>query len=82
MESSFIIIHKVGKIGIFVSLKFKNKSDKKIHHFNFNSKYHDKCKLALKLIQLSTVSNLFPIEIVQKCQHYQLCALWENSNLL
>ena len=25
-------------------------------------------------------SNLFPLEVVQKCQHCQLCALWENSN--
>ena len=39
------------------------------------------CQCVLKFIQLSTISNvdLFPLEIVQKCQHYQLCVLRENS---
>ena len=32
--------------------------------------------IALKLIQFLTVSNLFPLEVVQKCQ---LCVLRENS---
>ena len=35
---------------------------------------------ALKLIRLLTVSNLFALEVVQSCQHCQLCVLLENSN--
>ena len=44
----------------------------------YEFKAHDKCQLALKLIQLSTVSNLFPLEVVQKCQCCQLCVTREN----
>ena len=44
-----------------------------------NSKPHGKCQFALKLIQLSTISNLFPLEVVQKWQFCQLSALQENS---
>ena len=33
-----------------------------------NSKHLGKCQFALKLIQFSIVSNLFPLEVVQKCQ--------------
>ena len=45
-----------------------------------NSKYHGRCLLALKLIQISTISHLFPLEFVQKCQCSQLCcALRQNS---
>ena len=49
-----------------------------ISHLNFNSKHHDKCKFELQLISLATTSNLFLLEIVHKCQHCQLCVLWEN----
>ena len=38
-----------------------------------------KCKFALRLIPLSATSNLFSLEVVQKCLHCQLYALWENS---
>ena len=31
-------MHKVGNVGIFVLLKFENKLDREINHFNFNSK--------------------------------------------
>ena len=62
LHSSFPVIHKVG---IFVSLKFENKSDTVISHINFNSKCHDKCEFALNLIQLVTIFNLFPLEVVQ-----------------
>ena len=61
---------------IFALLKFENKLDREINHFNFNSKYYEKCKFALKLIGLLSVSNFFPLEVVQQCQ---LCALRENS---
>ena len=31
---------------------------------SFYSRYYDECKLALKLIELLPVSNLFPLEVV------------------
>ena len=37
-----------------------------ISHFSFNSRHHEKCKFALKLIALATTSNLFSLEFVQK----------------
>ena len=40
-----------------------------INHLNFNSRHHDKCGVTLKSIPLVTTSNLFSLEIVQKCQH-------------
>ena len=36
----------------------------------------------MKLIRLLTVSNLFALEVVESCQHCQLCVLWENSIVL
>ena len=33
----------------------------------------------MKLVRLLTVSNLFGLEVVQSCQHCQLCVLRENS---
>ena len=77
--SSFPVIHKVGNIRIFLLLKFGKKLDREINHFNFNSKHYDKSKFTLKLIGLLTVFNLFPLEVVQKCQDRQLCVLRENS---
>ena len=79
-QSSFPVIHKVGNVGIFVLVKCETKLDKEINHFSFNSKHYKKCKFTLKLIGLLTVSNLFPLEVVQKCQHCQLCLLRDNSN--
>ena len=35
------------------------------------------CKFALKLFQLLTISNLFPLEVVPKWQRCQLCARYE-----
>ena len=55
-------------------------TDIEIHHINYNSKHHGKCKFAFKLIRFLNVSNLFTLEVVQKCQHCQLCVLWENSH--
>ena len=37
--------------------------------------------VTLKQIKQLPVSNLFPLEVVQKCQHCQLCVLRENSNV-
>ena len=67
-QTSFPVIHKVGNTGILVLLEFESKGRKisYFHYFNFNSKYHDKCKFASKLILLLAVSNLFPLEVIQK----------------
>ena len=35
--------------------------------------------LLSNLLGVLTVSNLFALEVVQKCQRCQLCVLWENS---
>ena len=35
------------------------------NQLNCNSKHHDKCKFASKLIPVLTTSNLFPLEVVQ-----------------
>ena len=40
--TSFPVIHKVGNVDIFVLLKFENKLDRGINHFNLNSKDCDK----------------------------------------
>ena len=66
MHSSFQVIHKVGNVGIFVLFKFENTLIREIKYFNFNSKHHDKCEFSLKFIWVSTVSNLFPLEVIQK----------------
>ena len=50
-----------------------------ISHSNFNSKHDDKCKFTFTFIPLVTTCNLFPLEVVQKYQHCQLCVLRENS---
>ena len=45
-----------------------------------NLKHHDKYQFELNSILFSTIYNLFPSEILQKCQCYQLYVLRENSN--
>ena len=39
--------------------------DRQFCYLNYYSKHYDKCKFALKLIRLITVSNLFPLEFEQ-----------------
>ena len=80
IESSFPVIHEIWNVGIFVLLKFENMLNGQINYFNFNSEHHDKCKFSLKLFGLLTVSNLFSLKVVQKCQHCQLCVLCKNSS--
>ena len=75
-------MHKVGNVCIFVVIQFGNKQYREISHFNMNSNRHDKCQFVLKLIQLSTISNLLPLEVVQKCQYCKLCVLHENSTVV
>ena len=60
-------------MGIFVLIKLENKLDVVISQVNFISKD----KFALKLIDLVTIPNLFPLKVVQK---YQNCVFRENSN--
>ena len=74
-RSSLTVVHKVGNIGISELLKYENISwihyrCTMINNFSFHSKHHDKCKFLLKLIQLATISNLFPSEVV----------LYKNTN--
>ena len=45
-------------------LNFPNTMDRKISHFKYNLKH--KCKFALKLIRLFTVSNILPLELCKK----------------
>ena len=58
----------------------KIKVDTVVRHIYFGLKYHVKSKFASKFIQLVTITNLFPFEVVQKYQYCQLCVLRENSN--
>ena len=51
-------------------------TDREILQIYKNSKHHSRYKFAFKLIGFLTVSNLFTLEFVQKCQ---LCVLRENS---
>ena len=64
IQSSFPVINKGGKVGIFEFLKFENKLDMGIKYFNISSKYHHKCKFALKLIPFLTICNIFLLEVV------------------
>ena len=80
LRNSIEFSRKVDNVDIFALLKFETKLDEEINHFNFNSKHHDKCKFALKLIWYLTVFKLFSLEVVQKCQCCQLCVLQESSN--
>ena len=53
--------------------------DRENSQFYYNSTNYGKCESALRLIRLSTVSNLFQFEVVQKYQCCQLCVLQGNS---
>ena len=59
----------------YIALTLKNQMDFIFSHLNFNSKHHDKCKIALKLIPLVTVSDLFSLKVLPKCQHCQKIAV-------
>ena len=49
-QSSFLVIHKIVKVGILLLLKIKNHLDTGISHFQLNEMHHGKYNL--KLIQL------------------------------
>ena len=65
---------KLGMSSTFVLLKFENKSDVVII---FQTPWQ--MQICIKFIQLVTISNIFPVEIVQIYQFYQVCALLEKS---
>ena len=65
---------------LVVLLKFENKLDTVGGQIKFYSKQYDKCKSAFQFILLVLLFNLYPLEVVQKCQRSQLCALRENSD--
>ena len=50
-------------------LTFENQLDREINRFNLKSKHHKKCTLPLKLVPLSTVSDLFLLEVVQNANY-------------
>ena len=79
IRTRFPVICKVGNVDILYCVKFENKLDKVTNYINFKSVHCDKYKSAKILIQLETVSNVFTLEVVQKCQHCQLCVLREHS---
>ena len=54
-HSRFPVIHKVGNGDIFLLLQLKNKEDRKISHFNMNSKQHDTC---FRFIPIRSCTNL------------------------
>ena len=69
------------KLAFWYCFNFAILMDIVVSYLNFNSRYHDKCTFVVKLIPLVSTSNLFPLEVAQKCQLYQLCVLQENSNI-
>ena len=75
-RSSFPVIYNVGNVNIFSFLNFENKLDKVVtSYMNFKSIHHDRYEFTKRLMQLVGASNLFALEVVQKCQHCQLCVL-------
>ena len=84
-QSSFSVLPKVGNVGIFVMLKSENKFDTFINRINFNSAHHDKFHLIFNFIQLLSISILFLLEAIQKCQLYVLgenSSIWFKSDLI
>ena len=77
---SFPVTHKVAMLAFLYCFSFENQIDIVVSHLNFNLKHHDKCKFVVELIRWCEGSNLFPLEVVQKCQHCQLCVLRKNSS--
>ena len=80
IQASFPVIRKVGKVGILMLLKSENKSEREINLFNFDAKHHEKCKFVLIPIRLSTVPNLFALEVSRRSRRCQFSVLQENSN--
>ena len=65
---NFFQIHKVGITGFFALLTIANKGEIDISGKIFNSASLYKFKFVLEYIWLTTVCDLFTLEVVQKCQ--------------
>ena len=63
-HSSFLVIQKVGYVGIFVMYKFENKLNREINYFNFNLKNYDKFKFAIKT---DSALNCFQFISIRSC---------------
>ena len=63
-QSTFIELHKVGNVCIFVFITFENKVDIIVSHINVNSKNHGKCKFHEKFILLVRRSIWSPQECI------------------
>ena len=72
---SFPVIHKVSHVCNFVLLKFKNKLDKEINDFNFNSKHYTKMLICRETHWALNCFQFISIRRCTKCQHCQLCVL-------
>ena len=78
-QSSFPEIHKVDNVGIFVQLLMQ------INWRQLRTQWISKqihfCNGALNFIEVMNFSvyHIFNFKQTQKCQHYHLCVLWENS---
>ena len=79
-QSSFPVLHKVGKLTFLYCFNFGNYIEIVVTHLNFSLKHHENYKFAVILILLVVTSNSIPLEGIQKCQNCQLCVLRGNSN--
>ena len=59
-------------------LNFKIKADTVVSHILIQITMSN--ANLYQVYSTGTIGNSFPFEIVQKCQHCQLCVLWENWN--
>ena len=72
---------KLAMLAFLYCFNFDNLIDIVISYLNCNSKCHDKCtQIEAKLISFTSTSNLFSLEVIQKCQHFRFCVVRENSN--
>ena len=70
LNSSFPVIHLIGNVGIFVLLKFVNREIEKSVTSIVIQITMTIVNLLAKLIRFLIVYNLFPSEVVLKCQHF------------
>ena len=62
-------------------LKSENSFDIVINHITFNAMHNEKFHFMWKLIQLLSISILFSLETIKKCQLWHLCVLRGNLKL-
>ena len=77
------VIQKVGNTDIFELLKFEHEVDRKVNHFNFNSKYHNKCQFDIETYSAFNCFQFISIRNNTKMPTLPiLCivAMWVNLN--